>query len=453
MTKRLSRRTVLRGLAAGTTVALGLPVLDAMLPTSAKAAGEELGPIFGIFFWANGLPWHAGHGAQQASTGRPDLWTPAQTGVGYTPSELLSPLARHQPSVITGLTPKTSIPSSPGGQGDGHMRGFMVALTSDRPRSVGFNHPSHTLTARRPTLDQVVAKDPRFYGSDSPRYRSLQLGVSRARFHDYGHWNAISYNGPDSLNQPIMDAGRIYDLIFGVPSGDADMARRASLLDAVLDDASDLRGKLGSTDRARLDEHLEGLYEVQRRLDLGGATCDEPARPTNSGSVHEQTSIQARLLALGLACNITRVFSFMLTSPATTHVFSNLGVTSGLHKACHDGSWEWVRRVTLHQQQAFARLLDELEAHVDPTGATLLERSVIMGTSEYGEGWKHSVAEMPMVLAGQGCGKLIPNTHVRQAGGNMSRAHVTVLRALGLDTPTYGFNGGETSDAFAELLG
>lgn len=452
MTERLSRRTVLRGLVAGSTVSLALPALDAMLPTSAAAAEDDLGPIFGLFFWANGLPWHAKHGAQQAGTGRPDLWTPAQTGPGYTPSDLLAPLARHQPTVITGLTPKTVIPKTPGGQGDGHMRGFMVATTSDRPRSQGFDHPSHTLTALRPTLDQVVAKDPRFYGSDQPRFRSLQLGVSKARFHDYGHWNAISYNGPDSINQPIMEAGRVYDLLFGVPSGDADQARRADLLDAVLDDANDLRPKLGTADQARLDAHLEGLFEVQRRLELGGASCDAPARPRDSGSVHEQTTILAQLLATGLACNLTRVFSFMLTSPATTHVFSNLGVTSGLHKACHDGSWEWVRKVTVHQMQAFARLLDELDAMVDPTGHTLLERSVILGTSEYGEGWKHSVAELPVVLAGQGNGALNRGVHVREASGNLCKAHLTALRALGLETPTWGFNGSETTDDFGELL-
>ncbi|MFK7931333.1 MAG: DUF1552 domain-containing protein [Myxococcota bacterium] len=452
MSKRLSRRTVLRGLAAGSVVSLGLPTLDAMLPTSAAAAEAELGPIFGVFFWANGLPWHAAHGAQQASLGKPDLWTPAQTGAGYTPSTLLQPLARHSPSVVTGLRPHTDIPSSPGGQGDGHMRGFMVALTSDRPRSQGFDHPSHTLTSRRASIDQVIARDERFYADESPRYRSLQVGVSTARFHDYGHWNGISYNGPDSLNLPVHDVGRLYEMLFAVPSGDADLARRADLLDAVLDDASDLRGRLGGADQARLDEHLEGIFEVQRRLELGGAVCEAPARPTNSGSVHEQTTTIARLLSLGLACNLTRVFSFMLTSPATTHVFRNLGVTSGLHKACHDGSWDWVRAVSLHQQQAFARLLDELDSHLDPTGTSLLERAVILGTSEYGEGWKHSVNELPAVLAGGGCGTLNRGVHVRDVGGNYCKTHVTVLRALGLDTPSFGFSGAETSDAFDALL-
>ena len=97
------------------------------------------------------------------------------------------------------------------------MRGFMVAMTSDRPRPEGFNHPAHILTALRPTLDQHVAKHTPFYDTLPARYRSLVLGVSRARFHDYGHWNAISYNGPGSLNQPILEAARLYDALFAVP--------------------------------------------------------------------------------------------------------------------------------------------------------------------------------------------------------------------------------------------
>lgn len=448
----LTRRTVLRGMALGAGVSLALPPLEAMLGPAAHAGDSALGPIFGIFFWANGTPWHAGHGSQQGGTGRPDLWTPPTEGADYTPSELLTPLARHKVDVITGLTPHTEIPTSPAGQSDGHMRGFMVSMTSDRIRPEGFDHPSHTLTALRPTLDQVIAKDPRFYADYPSRFRSLEIGVSRARFHDYGHWNAISYNGPDSLNAPVMDPGQLYDRLFGVPTDNAAQARRAALLDAVMGDAEDLRGKLGAADRNRLDEHLEHLYEVQRRLDLGAISCETPTRPGTSGDLHTQTRTMAELLALGLSCNLTRVFSFMLTSPATTHVFSNLGATAGLHKTCHDGIWQKVREITTHQMEAFALFLDVLDSHTDPTGATLLDRALVYGTSEYGEGWKHSVKEFPVLLAGGADGGLNRGIHVREADGNLSKAHVTLFRALGLETESYGFNGGQTSDAFGELL-
>jgi hypothetical protein len=262
--KLLSRRTLLRGVAkGGAAVALGVPLLDAMLrPDGALAGGETISPFFGLFYWANGTPWHAAHGGEQAAAGHPDLWTPLTTGAGYTTSELLAPLARHQPSIATGLEPKTEIPASPGGQGDGHMRGFMVAATGDRPRSEGFDHPSHTLTALRPSLDQVVARDPRFYGTSPSRFRSVHIGVSEARFHDYGHWNAISYNGPGSQNLPISNPSQLYGLLFGVPPDADEVLRRSQLLDAVREDAASLRTRLGASDRIRLEEHLDHVAEI-----------------------------------------------------------------------------------------------------------------------------------------------------------------------------------------------
>lgn len=447
-----SRRRVLRGAVGGLPVALALPALEATLP-AAHAADGGLGPIFGLFFWANGLPWHAGHGALQAGAGNLDLWTPTSTGTGFAAPPLLAPIAHRDISVLTGLTPWTDIPDDPAGQGDGHMRGFMVALTGDRPRSEGFDHPTHTLTALRPSLDQLVARDPGFYGDRPCRYRSLELGTSVARFHDYGHWNNISHSGPDAINPAITDPGRLYDMIFGVPTGDAELERRSVLLDAVLEDAARLRAQLGAADAARLSDHMEHLYEVQRRLELGALACEAPgAAPASSTDLLTQTAIQSELLALGLACNITRVFSFMLSSPASTHVFGELGIRSGMHTVCHEGEWEQVRDITALQMQCFAVLLDRLAETTDPTGASLLDRAAVYGVSEYGEGYQHSVAEMPVVIAGRANGALVPGHHLREAGGNISRAQLTLLQALGLDLPQFGFHGGETREAFTELL-
>ena len=446
----LSRRTFLRGVARGAGVALALPTLEAMLPGIARADDGGLGPIFGVFFWANGLPWHEGHGSAQA--GPPDLWTPGTTGAGFTPSSLQAPLAGHPFSVVTGLTPWTDVPASPAGQSDGHMRGFMVALTADRPRSEGFDHPTHTLTARRPTIDQVVARDARFIGDRQTRFRSLEVGVSTARFHDYGHWNAISYNGPDALNPPELDPGRLYDRLFGAQTGDAEAGRRAELLDAVVEDAASLRTRLGAADKERLDAHLEHLFEVQRRLALDDIACEDPGRPSSTGDLLSQTAVMADLLATGLACNLTRAFSFMLTSPATTHAFTEVGVVTDMHTVCHAGTWEDIHAITEVQMACFGRFLDALASRIDPLGQTLLDRALVYGTSEYGEGYKHGVAEMPVVLAGRAEDRLVPGVHVRDPGGNMARAHLTILRGLGLATPSFGFSGSETSDGLDELL-
>ncbi len=449
----ISRRTLLRGAVGGSAVALALPWLEAMLPTrDVHAKATALEPIFGLFFWANGVPWHAKHGELQAQGNHPDLWTPAEEGLGFTPSQLMTPLGSHPFSVASGLEPKTEVPSDPPGQSDGHMRGFMVNLTGDRIKPEGFDHPSHTLTALRPSIDQYVANHEGFYGSFPTRFRSLEIGVSTARFHDYGHWNNISYNGPDSQNPAILSPTQLYNLLFNVPDDLVAVGRRARLLDAVMEDAGDLRLKLGTGDRDRLDAHLEHLSEIQRRLELTSGTCDSaPEVPGDSSDLLIKTDIMAELLAVALQCGLTRVFSFMLTSPATTHVFSNLGVNNDMHATCHAGEWEQVRAITDYQMQAFARLLDRFAATLDPMDDSLLDRACIFATSEYGEGWQHSVKEMPIIVAGRCNGNLNPHFHVREAGGNVSKVHVTMLRALGLETPSFGWNGGQTSDELPGL--
>ena len=77
---------------------------------------------------------------------------------------------------------------------------------------------------------------------------------------------------------------------------------------------------------------------------------------------------------------------------------------------------------------------------------------MVFGTSEYGEGWKHGAAEMPVVLAGGGSGRLARGVHAREVGGNLSKAHLTALRGLGLPYETWGWNGAETRDSVAGVL-
>ena len=123
-----------------------------------------------------------------------------------------------------------------------------------------------------------------------------------------------------------------------------------------------------------------------------------------------------------------------------------------MHKTCHDGQWENVRRITEYQMQAFALLVDAMAAIKGPMENSLLDRALVYGVSEYGEGYKHSVKEMPVVLAGGCNGAINRGVHVREPGGNLCKVHTTILRALGIDCPNYGLNGAETSEHLSEIL-
>jgi hypothetical protein len=284
------------------------------------------------------------------------------------------------------------------------MRGAACALTSDRCNPVGFDHPSHTFSFLRPTLDQVVATHPAFYGGHPTLYRSLELGVSHIRFHDYGHWNCISHSGPNMLNLPILDVGPLYNKLFGTPPDTRVLAARADILDAVAEDAKVLRKRLGARDRERVDAHLGHLSEIHRRVTSGAALCQSPGFrgdfgfPTPSGQLHAKLDAMVELLAVAMQCDLTRVFSLMFTSPATNEIIAEAGATASMHQHCHDGAWEIVRKATFFHMQGLNLLLTRLRHTADVTG-NLLDNTLVYATSEYGEGYQHGVGEFPVIEA------------------------------------------------------
>ncbi len=222
------------------------------------------------------------------------------------------------------------------------------------------------------------------------------------------------------------------------------------MLDSVLEDARSLSSDLGAADKQRLASHLEHLHEIQQRLDLAAVICDAPPAGGSDGSLHGKTRVMADLLATAVSCSLTRVFTFMLTSPATTHAFSDLGVPDGMHKTCHDGHWDRIRSITQHQMEAFGIFLDAFAAHGGlEDGTTLLDQGLVYRTSEYGEGWKDSVRELPVVLAGGANGALARGAHLREPGANLCKAQLTAFRALGLPQESWGFAGAETRDGLA----
>jgi hypothetical protein len=471
----ISRRKVLRGMLRGSAVALGLPLFEAMLNESgtALAVGSALPVRYGLFFWGNGLPWthrHTGttdtispgiqHTLDESLT---DVYTPTTQGKGFAVTETLKPLERHLANlnVVTGLEPKTAIPETPVGQSDGHMRGICVALTADQIRPEGFDHDPHICAVSRATLDQYIAKHPQFYTDGAPQYRSLELGMSSAVLHDFGTWNSVSHNGPNSINPPLRDPQKLFDQLFSVKPDLTEIARRTSVLDVVAEDTRQLSQRLGKRDRDRLDEHLTHINEIERRLNVTRGACVAPSAPSGAfagePAVLDKLDIMSDILVAALRCDVTRVFTLLFTTGASLMQMNGAGEINGagahqLHDACHGGERDVITAFTKLNFTAYAKFLDKLTAELDVNGQTLLDSSVILGTSEYGEGFTHSNKEHPFIFAGKAGGKLDTGWHVRDEGGNMARAHLTVLRALGIDTPSYGFNGGETSSALPFLL-
>ena len=437
---RLSRRTVLRGVLGAAGVAIGLPVLEMMLNSNgtALAQGQPLPKRLGVFFWGNGV--------------KLDRWNPTTTGAGWQLSPALEPLGALQPyvSVVSGMNIMT-------GNERGHHAGT-VGILSGAPM-IPQPHPNsgYVSTFSAPSIDQVAAA-----AIGSTKYKSLELGISRRVVKGEGTTlMTLSHNGPDSVNPPEYDPAAFFNRIFGAdftPSapGAVDVSRelKQSVLDAVKSDIASLKSKVGATDARRLDQHFENIRLIENQLKtitpVAGAMCKLPVNPGSFPDQNGAEQLEAKmtatsaLIAMALACDLTRVFSVMYTGSVGSTVFKDAGATSGHHGLTHDepGDQPIVHATTVYMVKHFAILLNALKAIPEGAG-NLLDSSAIIASSDTADGKAHSIKDYPILVAGKAGGALkYPGVHYRSAGENTSKVLLTVLRAVGMQLTEFGVKGG-----------
>ncbi|MEM7676230.1 MAG: DUF1552 domain-containing protein, partial [Myxococcota bacterium] len=368
----------------------------------------------------------------------PERWVPIDQGPDWTLSEQLTPLApvRNEVTVVTGLDIKTgnSIPHGSGPAG----------LLSGAPLII---RSGDDYTFQEPSLDQLIAAQ----AGQQTRFRSLELGVRPQR--------GLSYNGPDSQNPPESLPGRLFDRIFGPgfrepgsePVVDPRLRLRRSVLDAVLEDIGRLTPRIGTADQQRLEQHLEGIRALERRIsrleeapaDL--AACAVPERPQDEFEringrlpLGEIADAMNEVLALALACDQTRVFSYFFTAPVNNERFPDM--PAGHHSLTHDepGDQPLVNAIVVSIIEQFSRLVQRLRRVPEGDG-TLLDHMVVLGTSDTSFGRTHALNDYPVILAGSACGALRTGIHHRTVpGDNASKLGLTLMRAMDLRVESFG---------------
>lgn len=421
--RQLHRRTILRGSAGGLAVTLGLPALEAMLGPhgDALAAGTPLPRRLGLFFWALGV--------------RLKQWIPAAEGAGYVLTDQLAPLGpvKDYVSVVTGMDVKSS--------GGVHHSGSVAMLSGTSPleRGGGTN-----TTYRQRSIDQVAAAT---IGT-GVRLRSFELGVIKDGIlkNEGTTTRAISHNGPDSPNPPEFDPAAAFKRLIGGEArpGESALPLRRSVLDVVRADTVALRARVGASDRRRLDEHLDGLRGIERRLQpTPGCVAKAPPAVQISAPMPSWDDIgrlQCDLITLALQCDLTRVFSLGMSMPSSTPVLWNLGQTRDQHTLSHQepGDQPTVQAGVAYYMKHLAYLLGRLKDTPEGSG-NLLDNTAIFGTSEVAEGKSHATVNMPIVVAGRGGGALrYPGVHFKSNKESICTVHLTVLRAVGLQLSEFG---------------
>src|SRR4051812_11058037 len=266
----IPRRTVLRGMVAGgVAVPTPLPRMTGMLNGNgpAYAAGAALPKRYGTWFFGNGI--------------NPPEWVPATTGVGnaWTLSPVLMPLqpVKSYLQVITGLTNK--IPPDPAHKG--------------RPAAALTGANATGTDVQLPSIDQVLV--PILNAGSMPALpNGLHVGISKTS--GAGALDLrISFRGPNASNPPENDPSNVFKQLVMynkggttgggtmVPTGpDPELAHRKRALDAVLDSAASLRARLGKADQIRLDQHLDGVHQIENQIAI--LSTMKPTTPTTSGA-------------------------------------------------------------------------------------------------------------------------------------------------------------------------
>ena len=239
---------------------------------------------------------------------------------------------------------------------------------------------------------------------------------------------------------------------------------RKSVLDSILQDGARLQQRLGASDKARVEEHLAAIRDLETSLDSTASTGTTPAacgaqtaptvgKDTKSEAPPEVNTAMSKLATLALSCDKTRVITNMFSLPAAHVYYRHLtGMNDDFHDTiCHNdpGDKSTQTRVDTGVQYAM-RCLAEFLTDMKNTSygaGNLLDQTLIYVTSDTGWGKVHDHTEWPVLLIGKGGGKLRGDEHFNYPGENLSRVLLTIAQLMGSTATSYGLDGGKVTAA------
>ena len=442
----LSRRTALKGLLNGATIAVGVPLLDVFLDGNGQALAATGAPVpvrFGTWFWGLGV--------------NPNRWFPGKAGPNYELKPELAPIKDFQSKInVLGnfAVPLDGAPNLPHTSGGPAIRTGR-ALTADR----GLPGESFDVTIG----DQIGTRT---------RFRSLEVSaIGDPR-------NSLSGRGGGNLNPSETSVGSLYQRIFGLGFKDPNsatftpdpqvMARR-SVLSAVTDQRQELEKAVGAADRQKLDQYFTSVRQLEKQLDVeltkpeplqacvvpGKAPPDVPV----SGDIEDVVrnhALMTDLLVMALACDQTRVFNMMFNNGASS--LTRIGSTITHHQLTHE---EVLDQKLGYQPNATYFLTKIMEAWVGFVGAldkikegdrTLLDNTLVLAHSETEFAKFHTIDNIPMMTAGSAGGRVKTGLYVDGQGTPVSRVGLTLQQAMGMPVGEWGTGANHTSKTIGEVL-
>lgn len=435
--KHISRRTLLRG--AGVTLAL--PFLDSMVPAQtplAKAAAKSrFVGIFSPHGWARTYCY------------------PEKTGaLGELPF-IFKPLEafKNDLTIVSGLDSKSAMPP-PGTSGGDHSRAS-ASLTGAAPKkTAGADITCGT------SVDQFIAQK---LGQDT-LLPSIQLAIEDPGAntgicgwgYSCAYSNSISWAAPNKPLPHEINPTVVFERLFGDGSTPEERTKRkltsGSILDAVHTKVAKFQKMLPASDRARLDDYLEDVRELERRLQLSVQRSSEaPSLDVPFGvpeSFDEHIKLMFDLQALAFQGDITRVSTLMYARDVSLRAYPESGVTTVNHSCSHHGEdpkrrEDWAK-INRYHQQCLAYFLNKLKSTPDGDG-NLLDHTLILWTSNMGNANQHSHVDAGHLVVGGASGKHKGGKHVRDEGQSTANLLLSALHMFGVEKDSIGDSEGTVS--------
>lgn len=420
--KTLPRRTVLRGLGAS----LSLPLLDSMVPALATASAQTAQPAkrLGVVYVPNGMAMKS--------------WTPATEGAGFEITRILQPMAAYQDRmlIISGLNGTNSNAGVHASASTRFLTGAIPARTeSDLQAAV--------------SIDQLVARE---LGQQT-QLGSLELALDQSDVFgscDIGfscqYTSTISWRDAYTPLPMETNPRAVFERLFG-DTGTTDPAVRLnrirkdqSLLDAVSDRVSELNRKVGAGDRAKLDQYLDAIRDVERRIQMAESQSnrelpevDQPAGIPATYEEHAKLMFDMQVLAY--QTDLTRVITFMLGRELSGRTYAEIGVPDSHHPTSHHRDdpvlYEKIIKINEFHTSLFAYYLDKLDATEDGNGS-LLDNILMLYGAGMSDSNRHDNTGLPLLLLGGAGGSVKGGRHLRYAKGTpISNLHLTMLDKMG----------------------
>ena len=409
--KALPRRTVLRGM--GSLVAL--PLLGAMVPALTATGRTAAAPIsrLGFFYAPNGMFL-------------PNFHPTGNGGRDYKITRILGPLKdyREQMIVVSGLSNNGLV--SPNEGGGVHTRAHGGWLSGVLPKRT----EGADIEAGK-TVDQFAAD---VLGKDTS-LRSLEL-TTESNFtvgncengYSCTYQNSTSWRSPTTPLYHERDPRVVFQRLFGdggsVEARLAQMQTDRSILDSVTDSINQLERKLGPSDRVMMEEYLDAVREIERRIqrtvqnNASGPlpTAQQPAGLPDTYEEHVDTLFE--MLVLAYQADITRVSCFQMARELSGRTYPHIGVPEGHHTVSHHQlnphNIEQYTKINIHQVSLFSKLIDRMHNTPDGDGS-LLDHSIMMYGTGMGDGDHHTPYDLPVILVGGGSGQMKGGQHIRYA--------------------------------------